>query len=319
MMGITLNDTEAFARRSAITFLLRFFKVKVTQNVKDSLDVIPDVVIATIVAACKDFDWEVKLVALEFVSFILQQEVFKHFESDMAVHDVPEYARELCNSKLVVRSDVNEDVGLIMKRLCKKKIIKVLFEALDDYDEKVCERAFSVFIELQSGLRAHVKGKNSAGLGKQNGNLTSVHSDELHTENRGNSFSFIGESTSKKRKLDTRYTVENKNTIKNLGANKEDFVELSADTEVSENRSENVEDLGLSKDGSGTEYNQSGNNERSANKDDNVLNIILDFDLSTCKARLEKVNDSADRLLSLIEDILTSENKSDEENSIDCY
>ncbi|XP_053391742.1 BRCA1-associated ATM activator 1-like [Mercenaria mercenaria] len=289
---IVENDTEAFARRSAVTFLLKVFKVKVsskvraTSDVQDSSDGILDNVIATIVKATRDFDWEVKLIALDVVSFVIQQELSQWSK----ILGMPDYAKDLYNIKSADKSEPGKDMSHVIDGLCRNEIVSVLIDALDDYDEKVCEKAFKVFSDLQS--------------------LVKTITDPFENEDND----LIDTCGMKKRKLDDMYRTGTTDTKQDNDTNR--LLSLEFRTDNFEKGVKNFRHL--------AEVSSVANNrneilgENTTKKNDNIRKI-LDFDLSVYKSRIEQVNDGAAKLLSLVEDILTAADKEDDENAVDCY
>lgn len=318
---IVETDTEAFARRSAVTFLFKYFKAKASTEIKIRSDVIPDIVIATIVKATRDFDWEVKLTALDLVEFMLQRQSPQCSKSGAVFSEVPEYAKELYK----VGSSDDDQIEVfdnLVDNLCTKGLASVLFDSLDDYDEKVYEKAYTVFCNVQSHLRAVISSCDVWFCRNRYNKSVCDENEQRTAENEHETFE---KSVPKKRKLD--------------------YVDMMRDTDVMQESATNcVEQLenpnvhsevkiklikllqlrrnhGNSKHGNIVSSDESNDNEIESETvlKKNVLCNILDFDLSVYKAKIELVHDSTAKLLSLVEDILSTSSKTDEENAVDCY
>lgn len=130
------TDTEAFARRSAMTFLCQYYKVKVATFDLPITDTIPRVVITTAVMALRDFDWEVKIAGLDFVEIMFTSPISDQLDSS-----------DLVDSKF----------SFLVGVLYYQNLAKEILEVLDDYDDTVCEKSLDVFTAVQSYFKTTIK------------------------------------------------------------------------------------------------------------------------------------------------------------------
>lgn len=292
IVNIVEKDTEAFARRSAITFLFNAFKM--SSNVKVKL--YPDLehVISTVVKATRDFDWEVKLIALDFIALFLHlvlsecsdnsniclklQEPSHCSIPGYNLPEVPEYAQQLYSSSN--KFDMKINIRKIHCRSTLKQVLNALTEALDDYDEKVSEKALNILTDLQKILSTNIDTFNEM---TENGN---------HCE-----------PVTKKRKLSETDTTAKPDNVHKCITNE---LQYSANT---------VNKLGQLDEVHCSEVDDKENVVEITES----LRAIIDFDLSVYRSRYEQVHDEASKLVSLVEDIVTASDKDEEDNTADCY
>ena len=151
VQDILKTDTEAFPRRAAVKFLQSFYSYKV--KVRELYDV--TVVKETLMTSSKDFDWEVKLAGLEFVKNLISQETDNSI--DNCEDSVPSYAVDLVKRQKVDTSEVK--VGNLLCAVCRLELYgcwKALLQAVDDYDQTVCEAADKILLDFSQTLKTVV-------------------------------------------------------------------------------------------------------------------------------------------------------------------
>ncbi|KAL4240178.1 BRCA1-associated ATM activator 1 [Mactra antiquata] len=147
IINMVKTDTEAFARRSAMKFLFEFFKSKSATSERQSLDIIPWVVVECIALALKDFDWEVKIAGLKFVLAI-----FTNLILDQSL------GKDSADLHMVESCNLDRNLTYITNILCYQNFYDILIGTLDDCDNTVCEKSLHVFTEIQSVLNTLIHG-----------------------------------------------------------------------------------------------------------------------------------------------------------------
>ena len=109
-------------------------------------------VLQALLKATEDFDWEVKLCALEFIDSVVQ-----HHLPAVLPSEVPEYARGLtqtghgsCDTQ--ADKGASSDFIQTVHELYDSYVLGSLLKSLDDYDEKVCEKACEVVTSCKEKL-----------------------------------------------------------------------------------------------------------------------------------------------------------------------
>jgi hypothetical protein len=262
--------------------------------------------VATIITATRDFDWEVKLNALNCIALLLQHEISECCDSENKtsecqqvpqitmigrnLNEMPDHLQKLYKSYIKYNMKLNKS-----KFNCRpvvKDLITALISALDDYDEKVSEKALKICAKTQKYI-----------------NKLIVKCQREKAEHENNC-----EPTIKKRKLtdiDEKVTTGT-NTLSELNVHIP--IDLNKVPECDEN-SEHLNEACCS---------ESAENETRVETEavasPGNLKMILDLDLSLYESRIEQVLDEASKLVSLVEDIVTAnDNNDDEENAVDCY
>jgi len=140
---ILAKDSEGFPRRSAAKALLNLIKIhsKVRPLSDTYLASVAGVLVAT-----GDQDWEVKCTVVDAIGAIIYGTLqLVCGEEDV---QVPEYARDL-----VDRNSENDNCRKLklqtLERFVEMGVVKALFLSLNDYEQKVCEKASVVFQTLK--------------------------------------------------------------------------------------------------------------------------------------------------------------------------
>ena len=110
----------------------------------------------TLMTSSKDFDWEVKLAGLEFVKSLIQQETVDLI--DNSEDCVSCYAIDLVKRQKIDNSEAKLDSFLCA--ICRLELLgcwKALFQAVDDYDQTVCEMADKILLDFSQAFKSVTK------------------------------------------------------------------------------------------------------------------------------------------------------------------
>lgn len=298
---ILKTDTEAFARRSAATFLLEKYRKTAKKTVmsevyKDALR-----------AASNDFDWQVKITALHLCQAVIEY-VFTSLDQDrtgIEENNLPLYARNLgmkCGQETSSEGGKVTDMLKAFDYLCDRGVIDTVLELLTDYDEQVTDVAVIVMKHLQSQIWDLLHYCKDCKMENTSQSLSeeSVNSDLCKRSNNCDKSTDVEE---------TKMDIDFRNSVcpcKELKCHSVDV------TEESKNlcRSFLLEIVG-------SNLNCKISTLESYTFNETKLVDILSRKLDTC--RVKPVTAEAP-LLSVLEDIMsTAEHENDEENVIDCY
>lgn len=304
---ILKTDTEAFARRSAVTFLLEKYRKTAKKTVmsevcKDALS-----------AASNDFDWQVKITSLHLCQAVIEY-VFISLDQDrtgIAENNLPLYAGNLgmkCDQRGLETNRERGKVTDMLKAfdyLCDCGVIDTVLELLTDYDEQVTDVAVTVMKHLQSQIwdLLHCYKECKMENTSQSLSKRSINSDSSKRSNNADKSTSVGET-----KRDTNF----RNSLYPCKELKCHSTDIKCITEDSKNLCQSflLEIVGSS-------LNCKISTLESYIFNETKLVDILSRKLDTCGVK--PVTAEA-HLLSVIEDIMsTAEHENEEENVIDCY
>ena len=151
------SDSEAFTRRSAATYLHRFY----SNNTGHRTDDLLQFVVEKMVARIHDFDWEVKMEVIGFLEQLIDVEL-----NTVEENSIPEYARNLqpvVESKPMPKNGFQPMVKGIRK-CCDLGCFQAVFIATEDYDRKVVERAADLIGKLKAKIISSCKKMGSSDM-----------------------------------------------------------------------------------------------------------------------------------------------------------
>lgn len=168
-MNILANDTEAIVRRAAVEFLSAiYFHDQEFQQPSASITTIwtlsqqQQIICQALKTAASDFDWEVKIKALEFwgkaaMTMISGQTCAGSPESCSSADQSPVSKSMLHRDRLGIESCSIAESCMRLAPLLMVGFEEVLLNGLEDYDSAVREKACSVLssIHNQLGIPEH--------------------------------------------------------------------------------------------------------------------------------------------------------------------
>ncbi|XP_033757831.1 BRCA1-associated ATM activator 1-like [Pecten maximus] len=136
---ITMEDTEAFARRESICFITTMWN-----SVHCDLKV--NILKILVERTSSDFDWEVKVKLVDFWEMLIDKDLIG---SDVKL---PSYANSLQPREK--QQTLEQTRGTLQNIECfvKTACFDSLFKLLDDYDQSVCEKACLLLMRVMKHL-----------------------------------------------------------------------------------------------------------------------------------------------------------------------
>lgn len=172
---VLLEDDEAFPRRRAMSCLVRWVKVQhpvmrtilepeepgdqTTPGAEDTDPSYPErrfLVAGSIYRACQDFDWEVKLLGIQFLEavvghFLVRDGSIRESIDVTTLEDHKVFQTSLFTQRLKqtsAKSTVDFREGCL-RILASMGACKILLDAVSDCDHMVCEEALLLLIKLK--------------------------------------------------------------------------------------------------------------------------------------------------------------------------